>query len=162
MGYSSTMLRSIICILLLTLAIAGPASGLTLYKCVLLDGSGVIYQDQEPSDAECKVEQKDLDPDANVIPAAEFTGQQQQAPSGSSTSERSGAPDEREDEDVLITGEEDELGVGDPGNTPVKEPPTANTGTTARTAGTSGTGTAAAGGAVAPPAPLPPGGILGP
>jgi hypothetical protein len=157
------MLRSIICILLLTLASAAPTSGLTLYKCVLLDGSGVIYQDQEPSDAECKVEQKDLDPDANVIPAAEFTGQQEpQAPSGSSSSERSGAPDEPVDEDVLITGEEDELGVGDPGNTPVKEPPTANTGTTAGSAGTAGTGTTATGGVVAPPAPLPPGGILGP
>ncbi|MDA9982856.1 hypothetical protein N9H39_09005 [Gammaproteobacteria bacterium] len=63
------MRNSIICIpmLAMTIVMAGPASGLTLYKCVLLDGGGIIYQANEPSESECVVEKKDLDPNANVI-----------------------------------------------------------------------------------------------
>ena len=61
-------------ILLLALAAASPAMGLTLYKCVLLDGSGVIYQEDKPSATECRIETKNLNPDANVIPAADFIG----------------------------------------------------------------------------------------
>ena len=61
-------------LLALTLTMAGPADGLTLYKCVLLDGGGIIYQEEEPSESECVVEKKDLDPNANVIPAEDFIG----------------------------------------------------------------------------------------
>ena len=53
------------------------ASGLTLYKCVLLDGGGIIYQEGKPSGSECMIEKKVLDPNANVIPAADFIGGEQ-------------------------------------------------------------------------------------
>ena len=62
----------ITCVLLALLA-AGPARGLSLYKCVLLDGSGVVYQDLEPNSSECRIEKKEIDPDANVIPFPEST-----------------------------------------------------------------------------------------
>ncbi len=72
------MRGSIFCrpLLALTITMAGPADGLTLYKCVLLDGGGIIYQEDKPSESECLVEKKDLDPDANVIPAEDFIGGQ--------------------------------------------------------------------------------------
>lgn len=57
--------------------VTGAAKALTLYKCELRNGGGIVYQETRPSDSECLIEKKDLDPDANVIPAAEFIGGQQ-------------------------------------------------------------------------------------
>jgi len=70
------MRGSLFCIplLALTITMASPADGLTFYKCVLLDGGGIIYQEDEPSESECVVEKKDLNPNANVIPAEDFIG----------------------------------------------------------------------------------------
>ena len=63
---------------------AGHANALTLYKCILLDGGGVIYQEAPPSVSECLIEKKDLNPDANVIPAEDFIGgREPEVPTGS-------------------------------------------------------------------------------
>jgi len=135
------MRRYITCVLLGFLAATGPVYGLTLYKCFLLDGSGVVYQDQEPNSADCRIEKKELDPDANVVPSTELTGEQQ-ADSAISSQGTSGIPDEKTRPDVLITGEDEALDsppVGEPGIAP-------NTAT----------------GNVAPAAPLAPGGFTGP
>jgi hypothetical protein len=90
------MRGSIFCIplLALTIAMASPADGLTLYKCVLLDGGGIIYQEDEPSESECVVEKKDLDPNANVIPAEDFIGgKEPEALTGNGSTAPAAAPD---------------------------------------------------------------------
>lgn len=62
---------------MLALAVTGAANALTLYKCELRNGGGIIYQKEKPSESECLIEKKNLDPNANVIPAAEFIGGEQ-------------------------------------------------------------------------------------
>jgi hypothetical protein len=74
------MRASMGCTALLGVAIVAPAGGLTLYKCVLRDGSGIVYQQHKPTETECAVEIKRLDPDANVIPASDFIGGEKPAP----------------------------------------------------------------------------------
>ena len=137
----------ITCVLLALLA-AGPARGLSLYKCVLLDGSGVVYQDLEPNSSECRIEKKEIDPDANVIPFPESTGGQQSQPGSTNSSQgTSGIPGEETRPDVLITGEEEGVSVKDPGKLPGRGAPTAPPTST---------------GIIAPPAPVAPGGAVGP
>jgi len=98
------MRGSSFCILLLALAAASPATGLTLYKCVLLDGGGVVYQEDEPNASECLIEKKNLNPDANVIPAEDFIGGKEPGDAMDSNSSAPAAPrDEGEGSGVPAT-----------------------------------------------------------
>lgn len=83
---------------MLLLAVTGTAYGLTLYKCVLRDGSGIVYQEHKPSESECQIEKKYLDPNANVIPASEFIGGQQLGPTSEDASEAQAGGDEAGEE----------------------------------------------------------------
>ena len=145
----NTNMRGLItCVLLGSMAAAGSANGLSLYKCILLDGSGVVYQDQEPNSTECRIEKKEFDPDANVIPYPKSTGVQQSHPGSKNSSQStSGIPDEETRQDVLITGEEEGVGAEDLGKLPGR--------------GTSTTPSTATG-IIAPAAPVAPGGAVGP
>ena len=153
----------IICILLGALAAANPVNGLTLYKCMLLDGSGVIYQDHEPDSSKCRIEKKEFDPDANLVPGDRSANNQNRQPeSGNTSTTPSGAPDKSQDEAVLITGDEPELLVNDPANTPANEPAPADPGTEADSGATSPAAPGAGGAGFGLPGQVAPAGSLGP
>ena len=88
---------------LLALAIAVAANALTLYKCELRNGGGIVYQEDKPSESECLIEKKELDPNANVIPAAEFIGGQQPE---DASEEPQGKQDQAGEEDGTTAAEQ--------------------------------------------------------
>ena len=136
----------------------------TVFRCNPFGGGSPIYQTIPFKEGECEVEEKKtFDTDTNIVGAgntSEQTGVQgdPQSTSGSTSATPSGTPDNSQDEAVLITGEEPELRVNDPANTPANEPTPADAGipadsgatsTTAPTAGAAGFGLP---GQLAPPA----------
>lgn len=135
---------------------ANPALALTLYKCTGMDDK-VTYQNEQPREGECKSEEiRELDPDANVIPAADPTAGAggDQATTGNGSAGQAGAPNLPENNDPLLTGDEADA-ASSAGSTRVG-------GTTAPASATAPIAGEAAGAATAPPAATAPAAIVGP
>ena len=148
-----------------------PASAFTLIKCIAIDDS-VLYLDKAPKPGQCKTEiRKEVDPDANVIPASEFTrGDSEFDEEGAGPGEGgTGGRGEDEEETSNMPGsnigaleDEEPLVEVDASNIPENEPTTGDTGATASGSEAATSGTAATGGITGAPATTAPAAVLGP
>lgn len=140
----------------------------TVFKCNPFGGGSPIYQTIPFKEGECEVEEKKtFDTDTNIMGSrntSEQTGVQgdPQSTSGNASATPSGAPDKSQDETDLITGEEPELLVNDPDNTPINEPAPADAGIPADSGATSTTAPIAGGAGFGLPGQLAPPAVLGP
>lgn len=161
------MRRSVLYCILPGLLAISPASAFTLIKCIALDNS-VLYLDTAPKPGQCKTEiRKEVDPDANVIPASEFTGADRETGAGEETSAANENENREEtsdmpDSSIGALDDEEPLVETDPTNLPRNEPGTADTGASALGSEASVSGQTATGSIGGAPASTAPAGGLGP
>jgi hypothetical protein len=140
----------------------------TVFRCDPIGGGSPIYQTIPFKEGECTLEQKKtFDTNTNIMGAGGTSGQNEVQGDSQPTSENpsatpSGAPDYSPDEAALITGEEPELLVSDPANTPASEPAPAGPGTPADSGATSTAAPGAGGAGFGSPGQVAPAGGLGP
>jgi hypothetical protein len=140
----------------------------TVFRCDPVGGGSPIYQTIPFKEGECALEQKKtFDTDTNIMGAGGTSGRNgvqgdSQPTSGNSSATPSGAPDNSLDEAALITGEEPELRVSDPANTPAREPAPGDSGTPADSGTTSTAAPGAGGAGFGSPGQVAPAGGLGP